>query len=91
MQIHVHLFSILRECLPPDAERGRAAIDVPDGATLGDLIVHLGIDQWLGVAAADLRSKAGWQVMVSGRHAEDVDHVLQEGDEVKVFPPVSGG
>ena len=91
MQIHVQLFSILRDCLPPSAERGKATIDMPEGATLGDLVVHLGIDQYLGFSAADMSARAGWQVMVSGRHEPNVERVLQDGEQVIIFPPISGG
>lgn len=91
MRIQVHLFSILRDCLPPDAEGGRAAITMPDGATLAELIARLGIDEYLGFPAYDISTKAGWQVMVSGRHEPDVNRVLSDGEEVMIFPPVSGG
>ena len=96
MQIHVHLFSILRDCLPPDAEAqggsgGTAVIALPEGATLVDLVTSLGIDRHLGYRAAELTSGASWQVMVSGQFELDMGRVLQDGDEVSIFPPVSGG
>lgn len=96
MRIHVRLFSILRNCLPPDAEarggsRGKATITLPDGATLTDLATHLAIDRYLGYAASELISRASWQVMVSGQFVLDMGRVLQDGDEVYIFPPISGG
>jgi molybdopterin converting factor small subunit len=91
MQVHVHLFSILRDCLPPDAQRGQATVSLPEGATLADLAIHLGIDQHLGCAAAELTAKASWQVLVSGQFELDMGRVLQDGDEVRIFPPISGG
>lgn len=91
MQVHVQLFSILRDCLPPDAERGRATISLPEGATLADLAIHLGIDRHLGYNAAELTARASWQVMVSDQFELDMGRVLQEGDEVRIFPPASGG
>ncbi len=96
MQIHVQLFSILRDCLPPEAEaqgssRGKATITLPEGATLADLVSHLGVDRHLGCTAAELTSKASWQVMVSGQFELDMEHVLQDGDQVRIFPPISGG
>ena len=91
MQIGVQLFSILRDCLPPDADRGKATITLPEGATLSDLVGHLGIDRHLGYAAAELTTVASWQVMVSGKFELDMERVLQDGDEVRIFPPVSGG
>ena len=91
MQIQVQLFSILRDCLPPDSERGQATVTLLQGATIADLVTHLGIDQHLGYDAAELTSRANWQVMVSGQFELDMGRVLQDGDEVGIFPPVSGG
>jgi len=91
MRVHVQLFSILRDCLPPDTERGKATIILPEGATLADLVVHLGIDRHLGYEAAALTAEASWQVMVSGQFELDMGRVLQDSDEVHIFPPISGG
>jgi molybdopterin converting factor small subunit len=91
MQIHVQLLSILRECLPPGAERGQATIALPPNATLADLVAHLGIDRFLGYAADDIIARASWQVRVSGQFEMDMGRVLQDGDEVCIFPPVAGG
>lgn len=91
MRIDVQLFSILRDCLPPDAERGNATVSLPDEATLADLVVHLGIDRRLGYGVPDVVARAGWQVMVSGAYEPDMERVLQDGDQVRIFPPVAGG
>ena len=91
IQIHVQLFSILRDCLPPDAKGGKATISLPRRATVADLVMDLGIDRQLGYTARDVVAKANWQVMVSGRFETDMGRVLQDGDEVRIFPPVSGG
>lgn len=91
MQVQVQLFSILRDCLPPGAQRGLTAVLVPDGATLKDLIVQLGIDQRLRLEAGAVASGAGWQITVNGRFEPDVERVLQDGDQVRIFPPVAGG
>ncbi|HSJ53192.1 MAG TPA: MoaD/ThiS family protein [Anaerolineae bacterium] len=91
MQIHVQLLSILRNCLPPGAERGQATVTLPANATLADLVTHLGIDRYLGLPTGDIISRANWQIRVSGQFEMDMERVLQDGDEVCVFPPVSGG
>jgi len=91
MQIHVQLFSILRDCLPPGSERGRATVSLSEGASLADLVSHLGIDRHLGCDAAELTATASWQVLVSGQFEIDMGRVLQDGDQVHVFPPISGG
>lgn len=91
MQIQVQLFSFLRDCLPRDAEGDRATIGLPENATLSDLVKHLGIDRHLGFESADEIVKAGWQVMVSGQFELDMERILQDGDEIRIFPPIAGG
>jgi molybdopterin converting factor small subunit len=91
MQVHVQLFSILRDCLPPDAERGRATVSLPEGATLADLVRHLGIDRFLGYEVDKIVSQAGWQVMVSGSYEPNMGRMLRDGDEVLILPFASGG
>ena len=91
MEIKVHLFSILRNCLPAGADRGRATITLPEGATIANLIVHLGIDRYLGFSPAGVIDEAGWQVSVAGQFGATADHVLQDGDTVLMMPHASGG
>jgi molybdopterin converting factor small subunit len=91
MEIRVHLFSILKDCLPAGANRGQATITLPEDATLGDLIVHLGIDKYLGFSPAGVIDQAGWQVSVSGQFGATADRVLHNGDTVLMMPHASGG
>jgi molybdopterin converting factor small subunit len=94
MQVQVQLFSILRDCIPPDAGGpgpGQATVSLPDGASLADLITRLGIDRRLGYPPGEVVSRAGWQVIVSGKYEPDMNRTLEEGDEIRVFPPVAGG
>jgi sulfur carrier protein ThiS len=79
MRVEVHLFSILREHLPPDGERGRVSVTVAQGATVADLIEQLGITRRVRLVA------------VNGVQESDRQRVLQDGDYVKLFPTMVGG
>jgi sulfur carrier protein ThiS len=78
MNIHVKLFSRFRAHLPAEA-RGEATVELPRGATVGDLLDHLTITG---------RVKA---IAVNGDSEEDRGRVLQDGDAVRIFPFVVGG
>ena len=91
MKIQVQLLSILRGCLPAEANRGRVTVTMPEGATMGDLIVHLGIDTYLGYSPSDVLEKTGWQVIVSGQFGATVDQILHDGDTVLMMPLMAGG
>jgi molybdopterin converting factor small subunit len=58
---------------------------------MADLVTHLGIPQRLRCKATEIVTRAGWLVMVNGEFALDVGQVLQEGDQVIIFPQVGGG
>lgn len=79
MQVQVHLFSVLREHLPPGSERGRATVTLPEGATVADLVAHLDITHRVRL------------VVVNGVQVEDRQRLLQDGDQVKLFPTMVGG
>ncbi len=89
MNVNVQLFSILRDCLPSD--KSWTAVTLPDGATLADLMVHLGIDQRLGYNPQDIITKAEWLVLINKSGENDTGRTLQEGDKVQIFPSVAGG
>lgn len=81
MQIRVRLFASLREA----AGWGEAVREVPDGSTVADLLAALGQEH-------------PWLALFVGRVYAAVNHryvpgetVLHDGDEVALFPPVSGG
>jgi len=77
LEVHLQLFSILREALPPEA-RGQAVLQLEEGATLADLLAGLGIER---------------RVVISVNEEHEMDHSrqLHDGDKVKVFSSVSGG
>jgi molybdopterin converting factor subunit 1 len=81
MYVTVKLFASLREA----AGREQLRWELPDEATVGRLIRELrsslpGLDSGIGRA----------RVAINRRYA-GADDRLQEGDEVALFPPVSGG
>ena len=76
MQVSIRLFAGLRE----RAGTGARTLDLPNGATLGDVWPALGLgDEPQGLLYA-----------VNKRYAEPGSE-LAEGDEVALIPPVSGG
>jgi molybdopterin converting factor subunit 1 len=81
MQVRLRFFASAREAM------GRAELpfDVPDGATVGDLLARLRADYPRFAALPP-------EMMVSvNLEYRQPDHVLGPGDEVAVIPPVSGG
>ena len=77
MEIHLQLYSILREKLPFDAKR-RAVLQLDEGATLADLLNKLDIKRRVVIS-------------VNGVHESDKSRQLKDGDAVKIFSSVSGG
>jgi thiamine biosynthesis protein ThiS len=77
LRIDVRLHGILRDQLPPQA-KGRARIELENGATLGALLEKLGIDRRVVIAVNDEEQK-------------DRTHVLRDGDQVAVFTVIGGG
>ncbi len=80
MTIECRLFADLRRHAPPEAERGRFALELDDGATAGDVVRRLAIEGATRI------------VVVNGANVRRPDEaVLHDGDVVSLFPPVSGG
>lgn len=77
MEIHLKLYSNLREKLAPDA-KGRAVMPLDEGATLVDLLDKL-----------DIQSRV--VISVNDQHETDLSRRLMDGDEVKIFSSISGG
>ena len=77
MEIHVHLYSILRDKLPPGSN-GQAVLHLKSGASLQDLLNELGITR---------------KVVISVNNEQEMDksRQLQNGDKVKIFSSISGG
>lgn len=82
MQIRLRLFGELKEYAPEGAVRGAALLELPDGATVMDLINHLripygGEEGLLVVAVNDVEAPHGQR--------------LKPGDSVSMFEPLAGG
>jgi sulfur carrier protein ThiS len=78
MQIHVKLFSRFRQLLPKEAQ-GEAYLELPEGATVAQLLEHLNISGRVQL------------VSVNGEPEPDRDRVLRQGDRIRIFPFVVGG
>ena len=81
MDIRVRFFASIRQKL----RRDEGVCSLPDGATVGDLLDQLCREF---PAFVDMRRSVSTAV---NREYADADHVLAEGDEVALIPPVSGG
>ena len=77
MEIHLQLYSILREKLPPES-KGQVILQFEEGALLSDLLRELGITRRVVISVNDV-------------HETDMSRRLQGGDKVKIFSSVSGG
>ena len=77
LKIHLQLYSILREKLPPEAN-GQTVLQLNDGASLQDLLDNLEITRKVVVSVNDT-------------HESDMSRRLQDGDQVKIFSSISGG
>src|SRR3954468_2442964 len=76
MEVTVRLFAMLRE----RAGAREVTLSLPDGAKVSDALAELGtIAEGLPL------------VMAVNREYAPEDHVLDEGDELALIPPVSGG
>jgi thiamine biosynthesis protein ThiS len=77
LEIHIQLFSILREKLPPE-QKGKTTIQLVEGATLADLLQELDINKRVAIS-------------VNGIQESDHTRQLADKDLVKVFTSVGGG
>jgi molybdopterin synthase sulfur carrier subunit len=79
VQVHVKLFATLRR-YRPGLEIGEAfSVELPAGATVGELVRRL-----------ELPREEVKLAFVNGR-SQPEEYALRGGDEVGIFPPVGGG
>jgi molybdopterin converting factor subunit 1 len=81
MRIRVRLFAAAREIVG----QGEVAIEMKDGSTVGDLMESV-FSRHPG-----LKGMAESLVFAVNRELAERSAGLQDGDEVGVIPPVSGG
>jgi sulfur carrier protein ThiS len=77
MKIRVELQAYLEDYSPDGQDK--FSYEMPDGATVADLIRKLGVPEELA------------SVIAIGDQAADASQELNEGDRVTVIPPVAGG
>jgi molybdopterin converting factor small subunit len=77
--VRVKLFATLRRHFPELDIGEPMTVELPEGATVGQLREHL-----------DLPEEQVKVVFVNGT-VRKADHGLDDGDEVGIFPPVGGG
>jgi len=75
----VRLYATLRRYRPEVKLGESLPMELPEGSTVGQLIARLGIP-----------ARVVKSIFVN-RRPQDPEHVLQNGDEVAIFPPVAGG
>ncbi|MDQ3784001.1 MAG: MoaD/ThiS family protein [Actinomycetota bacterium] len=79
MKVGVTCFGAVRDYLPAGAAGNRAEVELAEEATVGDLVDRLGAPRRLI-----------FSLLVDGTRA-GTDAVLQDGSEVTLMPPFSGG
>jgi molybdopterin converting factor small subunit len=77
--VHVKLFATLRRYRPGLGLGEAFPVELQEGATVGDLVRQL-----------DLPAEEVKIVFVNALF-RDLDHILADGDELGIFPPVGGG
>jgi molybdopterin converting factor subunit 1 len=81
MQVEVVFFASLRDC----ARTHRTEMELKNGATVGDLL------DMLAQRFPDLMPALPFAVVAINQEYASQDAQLNDGDEVAIFPPVSGG
>lgn len=79
MQVRVRLYASLRKHVPAGTGEDGFLLELPDGATVADLIARLGFPA----------EHAG--MIVSNNEHLKMASVLEGAQEVHVFPPLAGG
>lgn len=81
MDITVRFFASLRDT----TGTGQCRLDIPEGATVGDLVSRLLVDY-----PALEGHQSSWHFAVNQTHVEQ-DTLLHPDDRVAIFPYIAGG
>ena len=79
MQITAKLHGTLRKYLPAGSAFNATAVEVPDGATVAEVVGRLGIPT--GHA----------KMIVSDNEQLELSSLVRDGQELNLFPPLAGG
>ena len=86
MQVHILLFGALKDVLARETgSQNMETMDLPDGATVADFLRRFMVE------APEMEKFSGSLAVAVNREYASPAHRLQEGDEVALLPPVSGG
>jgi sulfur carrier protein ThiS len=77
LKVHLQLYSILREKLPPEA-KGKVSLQLEEGATIDSILQEFDIERRVVVS-------------VNGKYEPDKSRQLRDGDKIKIFSSISGG
>lgn len=83
MKVTLKLFASLGNFLPADAERNAISLELPETATIGDLLLQRHVPR-----------ETCHLILVNGHYTppSSADQMsLKEGDIVAVWPPIAGG
>lgn len=83
MKVTLKLYASLGAFLPPGAERNTIQLDLPEGATVGEILTQHQVPR-----------ENCHLILVNGTFAPPATadaKALVEGDTVAVWPPVAGG
>lgn len=92
MKVRVRVFSYLREYLAVEGNaNSELDLELAPGATVKDVFIRLGIDRhYKGDIFAEEIGHI-FQVLINHQAVNEYSHPLQDGDEIVMFPPMSGG
>lgn len=81
MTVEVQLYSYFKDLAGAEGLK----VEVPAGSTLGDLLGEV------FKSAPRMKAMERSLLIAVGVEYQNREYVLQEGDEVSLFPPVQGG